>query len=93
MITEKELQEAITECLTQKNPNANTCIKLAAFYTIQQHIGSKSDFVYAGDSEFAKAVNGMSVESVYKIVDELMDALETVCPRLYEGTIKKLRQE
>lgn len=38
MITEKDLQEAIAECEGQRNPNANTCIKLAAFYTIRQHM-------------------------------------------------------
>ena len=38
MITEKDLQEAIAECEGQKNPNANTCIKLAAFYTIMNNL-------------------------------------------------------
>lgn len=38
MITEKDLQEAIAECEGQRNPTANTCIKLAAFYTIKQHL-------------------------------------------------------
>lgn len=36
MITEQDLLEAIAECQGQKNPNANTCIKLAAFLTIQK---------------------------------------------------------
>ena len=35
MITEKDLREAIAECEGERNPNANTCIKLAAFYTIK----------------------------------------------------------
>ena len=34
MITEKDLREAIAECQGARNPNANTCIKLAAYYTI-----------------------------------------------------------
>lgn len=34
MITEKDLKEAIAECEGERKPNANTCIKLAAFYTI-----------------------------------------------------------
>lgn len=40
MITEKDLLEAIAECQGQRNPNANTCIKLAAYYTILQNITS-----------------------------------------------------
>lgn len=39
MITEKDLQEAIAECQGQRNPNAQTCIKLAAYYTILNNMG------------------------------------------------------
>lgn len=51
MITEQDLQEAIAECEGERNPNANTCMKLAAFYTIKEHMhgeGSKmpSEDVY-----------------------------------------------
>ena len=38
MITEKDLQEAIAECQGERNPNSQTCIKLAAFYTIKDHL-------------------------------------------------------
>ena len=38
MITEQDLQEAIAECQWERNPNANTCIKLAAYYTIRDHL-------------------------------------------------------
>lgn len=38
MITEHDLQEAIAECQGERNPNANTCIKLAAFYTIRNEL-------------------------------------------------------
>ena len=47
MITEKDLQEAIAECEGQRDPNANTCIKLAAFYTIQQHMFGKDPETYS----------------------------------------------
>lgn len=43
MITEQDLQEAIAECNGQKNPGASTCIKLAAFYTIKDHLFPKED--------------------------------------------------
>lgn len=41
MITEKDLQEAILECEGQRNPNAGTCLKLAAFYTIRNEMFGK----------------------------------------------------
>lgn len=38
MITKHDLEEAIAECQGQRNPNANTCLKLAAFYTIRHEL-------------------------------------------------------
>ena len=38
MITEQDLDAAIAECQGKRNPDANTCIKLAAFYTIKGHL-------------------------------------------------------
>lgn len=42
MITEKDLQEAIAECKGKRNPDSSTCIKLAAFLIIQEHLYGKS---------------------------------------------------
>lgn len=42
MITEQDLQAAIAECQGERNPNANTCIKLAAFYTIRDNLFPQS---------------------------------------------------
>lgn len=41
MITEKDLQEAIAECNGTRNPTANTCIKLASYYIIQDKLFPK----------------------------------------------------
>ena len=41
MITEKDLQEAIAECKGKRNPDSSTCIKLAAFLIIQEHLYGK----------------------------------------------------
>lgn len=43
MITEQDLQEAIAECLGQRNPNASTCLKLASFYIIKHELYPKDD--------------------------------------------------
>ena len=43
MISEQELHEAIAECQGQRNPNASTCMKLASFYTILDHIKTVKD--------------------------------------------------
>ena len=41
MITEQDLQEAIAECKGKRNPDSSTCIKLAAFLIIQEHLYGK----------------------------------------------------
>ena len=38
MITRQDLEQAIAECQGDRYPNANTCIKLAAFLTIQREL-------------------------------------------------------
>lgn len=107
MITERDLQEAIAECLGKRNPDASTCIKLAAFYTIRQELFPASteplpqSYSYASgpdreeivsvdsDSEFARAVNGMKLEEVWPVMDELMETLKVIYPRLYNAVLAK----
>ena len=43
MITEQDLQEAIAECEGTRNPTSSTCLKLAAYYTIQERMYGKKD--------------------------------------------------
>lgn len=38
MITEQDLQEAIAECQGKRNPDSRTCIMLAAFLIIKDHM-------------------------------------------------------
>lgn len=106
MITEKDLQEAIAECLGDRTPNANTCIKLAAYYTIQNELypkeEKKMEMVDRGqsfeapqtkiysESEFAHAINRLSSEEAWYIMDELMETLKVINPRLYAGVMRKI---
>ena len=116
MISEKDLNEAIAECVGKRNPTASTCMKLAAFLTIKNELyGSRQEeqdkeapesktpvlpYSYAysdektlglyGNSEFAKTINGRSADEIMPVMDELMDALKVVNPRLYEGTMRRI---
>lgn len=98
MISEGELHAAIAECMGQREPNANTCMKLASYYTILDHIRpSYSNAVeptgqveYNSGSEFSAAVRGQDVKKVLEIMDELMDALMVLSPKLYNATMDKI---
>ena len=107
MITEKDLQEAIAECQGERNPNANTCIKLAAFYTIKNELFGKtpeeivSSYSYSGQpenvidydsgSEFSNLINGRPQKAVLDVMDELMETLQAINPRLYAGVLRRLQ--
>ena len=65
MITEKDLLEAIAECQGERNPNANTCIKLAAYYTIKNELFGNSEPVSNPDRfpEYSYAAPPDAVET------------------------------
>ena len=45
---------------------------------------------YDSGTEFSRLVNGQSMEDVLSVIDELMDVLKTINPRLYDGVLRKL---
>lgn len=102
MITEMDLQEAIAECKGTRNPNANTCIKLAAYYTILDHEQRNSEpevipprysyaSGYSSKSEFGETVQTLDQNEVMSVMDELMDTIKILNPRLYDAVMRKLR--
>ena len=66
MITEKDLREAIAECQGERNPNANTCIKLAAYYTILENLNSDTGYSRQSDPirEIPVSVNVIDYDGV-----------------------------
>ena len=56
MITQQDLEQAIAECQGIRNPTASTCIKLAAFLTIQRELfGEEKDAAQFPDYSFSSA--------------------------------------
>jgi len=106
LITEQDLEQAIAECQGERNPNAHTCIKLAAYLTIKQALfaedinvptTSSSQYSFAdaaighiSDSDFAKAIEGRPPEEILPIIDELMSTLQVVNRRLYDAVMLRL---
>lgn len=103
MITESDLQAAIAECEGQRNPTSSTCIKLAAFYTIRDHLYPKEKAEepvfysrsagpvgWSSDTEFGQFVADHNINDILPVMDELMDTIQVLYPRLYAGVIRKL---
>ena len=105
MITEHDLQEAIAECEGQRNPTANTCLKLAAFYIIKdkmfpaiqedkivmpQYSYSVSTDVKEPQTEFMQLIDGLNPSDYLEVMDELMTTIKALIPKLYDGVMRKL---
>lgn len=93
LITREDLLDAIEKCQGQKNPNANTCIKLAAYYTILDHTPEDSlGYSYASEplSEFMNSIKRKNRNEVMQIMDDLMEELQNVAPKLYYKTMERL---
>lgn len=43
-----------------------------------------------GDSDFLQAVTGKDQLSAWSVMDDLMDTLHTVNPRVYDGVMRKI---
>ncbi len=104
MIKELELKEAIAECEGERNPNANTCVKLAAYYSLlDRYSGEKpsppqpQQYSFAGEvdipytnSPFSIAVERIGIENAFPVMDELMETLYVTDRSLYESVMRKL---
>lgn len=108
LITAHDLDSAIAECQGKRDPDAKTCMMLAAFYTIRREMfGEEKDaehsyslapapaatdgIDYPGESEFAQAIDGRDPGEVWEIMDELMDTLQAIQPRLYYAVMRKIQ--
>lgn len=99
MISNAEIKKAIAECQGDPNPNAYTCIKLAAYYTILNN--NEQQFSYASkpvdvvrmnsDSEFFEAIRGADTNDILTVMDELMDGVKAMIPKLYNATLERLK--
>lgn len=104
MINEADLKRAIADCQGESNPNVNTCIRLAAYYTILNNLKRSNrplnsyasepveKVSYYSDSEFSEAITGANMNDVLAVIDELMECLNTMMPKLYNATIERLRR-
>jgi hypothetical protein len=110
LITEQDLKSAIAECQGERNPNANTCIKLAAYLTILESLYPKEDKpiptsqktletadndYFVGDmgaSDFYNAIQGKNTAEVLAVINELMETVNVINPRLYDGVLNQLNR-
>ena len=65
--------------------NANAILFRTAYGTGRTYIETN------GDSEFLKAVDGRKADKVWKLMDELVEAVKILHPRMYTTFIDKVQ--
>lgn len=101
MITERELLEAIERC--KKDPVTYANIeKLANLFIVYDHLYGEAPVYddrritveniigHHGDSDFLVLVNEKSADKVWKVIDELLETIKVINPRLYDGVLRKI---
>lgn len=103
MFTERELCDAITEC-ENAPASLQNCQKLAVFYSLYDRLfaqkleveqkTAKSEIlpISSSSSEFLRAIAGRDWSSLLIILDELMDTVKILQPRLYTAVMQKLQE-
>ena len=115
MITEKEVSQAIEECVREP-VTGNKRAVLADLIIIQDYLFGEpmqaqeakqpmpmqsysappmeqveTYIETSGDSEFLRAVDGRKADKVWKLIDELVEAVEILHPRMYTTFIDKIQ--
>ena len=115
MITEKEIEQAIEECMREP-VTGNKRAVLADLIIIQDYLFGETTQAQeapqpmpmqsysvppmeqvetyietTGDSEFLKAVDGRKADKVWKLIDELVEAVKILHPRMYTTFIDKVQ--
>ena len=115
MITEKEVEQAIEECMREP-VTGNKRSVLADLIIIQDYLFGEpmqaqeapqpmpmqsysappmeqveTYIETTGDSEFLKAVDGRKSDKVWKLMDELVEAVKILHPRMYTTFIDKIQ--
>lgn len=99
MIDKKELLQVIAECENGK-PSLANCEKLATFYTIFDHCYPEHETVQAkesvvrldNNSDVAQMIDGMESDKAWRIVIELIEAVQVLNPKLYRNFMTKLAE-
>lgn len=94
MINTDELDKEIL-MLEKKDTTYANCERLAWLYIVRdhitgQHVAQPTPLDISGESELLQAVSGRDSVKVWAIIDDLMDTLHTVNPRVYSHVMEKI---
>lgn len=87
--------------LEQETPTHAVMQKLSSLYIVRDHmtLGTNpepatvvSDMVdYPGTTDFAQLINNHKQRDAWAVMDDLMNTLQVLNPRLYDAVLQKLK--
>ena len=103
MFTREELVDAVNQISASSHHSIQNCEKLAAIYTVLDHLSPQSVTGYSyedksekevigkyGDSEFLQSIVGKDSRSVWRLVDEMVEAVAVFNPKLYRAFLSRI---
>lgn len=101
MLNRRELLNAISEC-ESSNESFQNCQKLATLYILYDHLYAepattepqrvRTEVIETDkESEFMQLINGKRIEPVLDLVEELMETIQILQPRVYDSALRRLR--
>ena len=89
MISLEEVEKTILE-LEGKDTSFAVCEKLSYLYIVRDHIKPSGRIDTSGTSEFMQIIFKKETADVLKVLDELMQTMAVIQPKLYEATLSAL---
>ena len=104
MLDIREIEWAISQ-LEQQESSWASCARLADLYTVRDQLtGGKTSMApqnaqlpecqplgQDGQSDFIQAVSGKPAQQAWAVMDELMQTLQAIQPRVYASVMRKVQ--
>jgi hypothetical protein len=97
MLSLDTINSDILELETQHDTTWSTCQRLAWLYVARDHITGQAQkqpvpLEVSGDSDFLRAVDGRDSVKAWAIMDELMETIKILQPRVYDSVLRRLAE-
>lgn len=95
MLNIDEINSEILMLETRRDTTYSVVEKLAPLYIVRDHLNGEPSqqpqpLEVDGGSEFLSAVAGKDSREVFGVVDEIMQTISVINPRLYAAAMKKI---
>lgn len=92
MMDINEICSAI-EALEHGSTTYDACSKLAALYTVRDHMAGDgiAKTAVSGDSDFLRSAAGKDSQTVMEIMDDLMATLRVSMPKAYSSVMERVK--